>query len=53
MGSFASRSPVTAACTIAAGNADVDVTMFEIPKRTAVPATAAIVGIVVILGFMR
>ena len=43
-------SPVAAACAIAAGYAGVSV--FDVAKRTAVPAIAAAIVVVVILGFM-
>lgn len=44
-----SMSPVAAACAIAAGYAGVSV--FDIAKRNAIPAIAAAVVVVVILGF--
>jgi DcuC family C4-dicarboxylate transporter len=45
-----SMSPVAAACAIAAGYAGV--TVFDIAKRTALPAILSAVVVVVILGFM-
>lgn len=45
-----SMSPVAAACAIAAGYAGV--TVFDIAKRTALPAIASAIVVVVILGFM-
>jgi DcuC family C4-dicarboxylate transporter len=45
-----SMSPVAAACAIAAGYAGVSV--FDIAKRTALPAILAAVVVVVILGFL-
>ena len=45
-----SMSPVAAACAIAAGYAGVSV--FEVAKRNAIPAIAAAVVVVVILGFI-
>ena len=45
-----SMSPVAAACAIAAGYAGVSV--FDVAKRNAIPAIAAAVVVVVILGFI-
>lgn len=45
-----SMSPVAAACAIAAGYAGVSV--FDIAKRTALPAILAAIVVVVILGFL-
>jgi C4-dicarboxylate transporter, DcuC family len=45
-----SMSPVAAACAIAAGYAGV--TVFDVAKRTALPAIISAVVVVVILGFM-
>jgi hypothetical protein len=43
-------SPVAAACAIAAGYAGVSV--FDVARRTAIPAVASAIVVVVILGFL-
>ena len=45
-----SMSPVAAACAIAAGYAGVSV--FDVARRTAIPAVASAIVVVVILGFL-